>query len=60
MDVVGIECFGVSTFEDAALAALVATMQALPGFADVGLPFFCGGVVYLGRLHGFFKKNKKI
>jgi hypothetical protein len=54
-DVVGIERFGIPAFQDAALATLVATMQAFPGFKDIGLSFFFGGVFCWGRLHGFFK-----
>jgi hypothetical protein len=30
-------------------------MQAFPGFKDIGLSFFFGGVFCWGRLHGFFK-----
>ena len=57
LNVVCIEDFGIPTFEDATLAASLAIVQAFPGFEDIGLPFFFGGVFNLGRLHGFFKLN---
>ena len=50
-DVVGIEHFGIPTFEDVALAARFAVVQAFPGFEDIGLALFAGGVIYLWRLH---------
>ena len=56
-DVVGIECFRIATFQDATLAASLAIVLAFPGFEDIGQPFFFGGVIYLWRLHGFFKLN---
>ena len=54
-DVVGIERFGIPASEDAAFATLVATVQAFPGFQDIGPPLFFGGVVNIRCLHGFFK-----
>jgi len=54
-DVVGIEHFGIPTFQDAALATRLAVVQAFPGFQDIGQSLFSGGVVYLRGLHGFFK-----
>ena len=50
-DVVGIQCFRIPTFQDAALATSLAIVQAFPSFDDVGLSFFAGGVIYLRRLH---------
>jgi hypothetical protein len=50
-NVVGIEHFGIPAFQDAALATLVAIMQAFPGIEDVGSPFFWGGAFYLRWLH---------
>ena len=32
-------------------------MQAFPGFEDIGLTLFSGGVLYPGRLHGFLYNN---
>ena len=56
-DVICIEDFGIPTFQDTALATRLAIVQAFPGFEDVDSPFFFGGIVYFGRLHGFFKLN---
>ena len=56
-DVVGIEGLGIPAFEDVALAARFAVVQAFPGFEDIGYPLFFGGVVNLRWLHGSFKLN---
>ena len=50
-DVVGIQRFRISTFQDSALATSLAIVQAFPGFEDISLSFFAGGVIYLRRLH---------
>ena len=49
----GIERIGIPAFQDAALAARFAIVQAFPGFCDIGLAFFLGGFFYLRRLHGY-------
>ena len=50
-DVICIKHFHIPTFQDAALATSLAIVQALPGFDDVGSPFFWGGAFYLRWLH---------
>ena len=52
--VVRIQCFRIPTFQDTAFATRLAIMQAFPGFDDIGLSFFLGGVIYLGWLHNVF------
>jgi hypothetical protein len=56
-DVVGIERFRIPTFQDTALATSLAIVQAFPSIKHIGLSFFFSGVIYLRRLHGFFKLN---
>ena len=42
IDVVGIECLGIPTFQDAAFAARLTIVQAFPGIEHIGLTFFFG------------------
>ena len=53
-DVVRIQRFRIQTFQDTTLATRLAIVQAFPGFEDVGLSFFFGGVIYLWWLHNLF------
>ena len=55
LDVVGIECFGVTASQYMALATNLAIMQAFPCIKDIGLTLFLGGVVNLRRLHKLYK-----
>ncbi|MBO7230909.1 MAG: hypothetical protein J6V20_05815 [Bacteroidaceae bacterium] len=41
-NVVGVECFGISSFEDAAFAACFAIVQALPCLKHISTSFFFG------------------
>ena len=50
-NVVGIEHFCILSFQDAALAAWLAIVQAFPGFLDISQPLFFGWVVYFWLLH---------
>lgn len=52
-NVVGIQSFRILTFQDAALAARLAVVQALPGFNDVRPSGFPGGLFYKRWSHGF-------
>ena len=54
-DVAGIEGFGVTAFQDMALATNLTIMQAFPGIEDIGLTLFLGGTFYLRWLHKIYK-----
>ena len=40
IDVVGIECFGISTLQDAAFATRFTIVQTLPGIKHISLSLF--------------------
>ena len=53
LDIVGIEYFCIPTFQDAALATSLAIVKTSPGFKNIGLSFFFGGIIYLWWLHSY-------
>ena len=54
-NVVGIEHFGIPTFQDTALATSLTIVQAFPCFEYIGESFFWDGIIYLWRNHRFYK-----
>ena len=54
-DVVGIEHFGIPTFQDAALATRLAIVQAFPSLLHIDQSLFSGGVIYFRWSHNAIK-----